>query len=112
MASFKVQEPDSTPRDLSAQQPHAENVQLLASHVLRAHVDDTLEPEQGTDSGSRHAMLSRTGFGDDALFAHALDQQCLAEAVVDLVRAGVQQVFTLQIDLCAAQFVRQSLREE
>ena len=30
-------------------------------------------------------------------------QQRLAEAVVDFVRAGVQQVFALEINLCAAE---------
>ncbi len=34
-------------------------------------------------------MLAGAGLGDDAGLAHALDEQCLAERVVDLVRAGV-----------------------
>ena len=36
----------------------------------------------------------------------------LAEAVVDLVRAGVEQVFALQIDFCAAEFLRETAGEE
>ena len=36
----------------------------------------------------------------------------LADAVVDLVRAGVQQVFALEIDLCAAEIFREALGEE
>jgi hypothetical protein len=40
-------------------------------------------------------VLTRACFGDDSLFAHALGEQSLAEAIVDLVRAGVQQVFAL-----------------
>ena len=57
-------------------------------------------------------MLTRAGFGDDALLSHALGEQSLAEAVVDLVRAGVQQVFALQIDLRAAQFLGEPFAQE
>ncbi len=47
-------------------------------------------------------MLAGAGFGDDAALAHAPGQQRLAQAVVDLVRAGVQQIFALDVDLRAA----------
>ena len=57
-------------------------------------------------------MLPRAGLCDHALLAHALDQQSLPQAVIDLVRAGVQQVFALQINLRAAKFLRQPLREK
>ena len=50
-------------------------------------------------------MLARAGFRDDALLAHALRQQALAQRVVDLVGAGVQQVFTLQVNLRAAELL-------
>ncbi len=46
------------------------------------------------------------GFGDDAGLAHAAGHQGLADAVVDLVRAGVVQVFALEPDLRPAQFAR------
>src|SRR3546814_4685433 len=45
------------------------------------------------------------------LLAHALCKQDLADAVVDLVRAGVVQVLALQIDLCPAQRFGQARRE-
>ena len=54
-------------------------------------------------------MLPRAGLRDDALLAHAPRQQPLAQRVVDLVRAGVQQVFALEINLRAAQLLRQPL---
>ena len=54
-------------------------------------------------------MLARAGLGNDALLAHPSGQQSLAQRVVDLVRAGVQQVFALEIDLCPAQLFRQPL---
>jgi hypothetical protein len=41
-------------------------------------------------------MLAGAGFGDDAGLAHALGEQDLADAVVDLVRAGVVQLFALE----------------
>ena len=49
-----------------------------------------------------YAVLACTGFSDDAVFAHAPRQQRLSDAVVDLVRAGVQQILALDIDLRAA----------
>src|SRR3546814_7149360 len=45
------------------------------------------------------------------LLAHALCKQDLADAVVDLVRAGVVQVLALQIDFCPAQRFGQARRE-
>ena len=44
-------------------------------------------------------MLAGTRLGNDAALAHANRQQRLPHAVVDLVRAGVQQVLTLQVNL-------------
>ena len=48
-------------------------------------------------------MLPRARLRDHTLLSHAHGQQALPETVVDLVRAGMQQVFTLQIDARAAQ---------
>src|SRR6185312_12155823 len=49
--------------------------------------------------GGGDAVLARAGLGDDAGLAHALGQQNLAQAIVDLVRAGVIEVFALEINL-------------
>ena len=54
-------------------------------------------------------MLTGTGLGNDFLFAHKLGQQCLTNGVVDLVRTGVVQVFTLQINLRTTTMGGQSL---
>src|SRR5439155_22043601 len=51
------------------------------------------------DRCCRNAMLTRAGFSDDALFAHAQRQKTLAKAVIDLMRAGVIQIFALEVDL-------------
>ena len=48
-------------------------------------------------------MLPRASFGDDALLAHPAGEQRLSQAIIDLVRAGVEQIFALEINLRAAQ---------
>ena len=78
-------------------------LRLLPPHVLLAHVDHALEAEQRTDGGRGHAVLAGAGLGDHARLAHAPREQNLAQAVVDLVRAGVQQVLALDVDARAAQ---------
>ena len=56
-------------------------------------------------------MLSRARFRDHALLAHAHGQQALAQAIVDFVRAGVQQVFALDVNARAAELFRQARGE-
>ena len=82
-----------------AQQPHAEHVGCLAPNVLFTHVDDAGQTEPGTGRGGGHAMLPRSGLGDDARLAHADGQQRLPQRVVDLVRAGVVEIFAFEPDL-------------
>jgi len=48
-------------------------------------------------------VLPRAGFRDDAALSHPHSQQTLPEAIVDLVRAGVQQVFAFDVDARATQ---------
>jgi hypothetical protein len=94
-----------------AEQLHAEHVRRLALDVGGAHIDDAGKAEAGGDGCRRDAMLAGAGFGDDAGLAHALGEQDLADAVVDLVRAGVVQLFALEIDLGAAEMLRQAFGE-
>ena len=56
-------------------------------------------------------MLTGAGFGDDARLAHAHRQQDLAEAIVDLVRAGVIELVALEVDFRAAEMLGQALGE-
>ena len=84
--------------DLGAEQVHALDVGPLPAHVLLAHVDDALEAEAGADGCGRDAMLAGAGFGDDSPFAQPARQDGLAERVVQLVRAGVQQVLAFEIE--------------
>src|SRR5258706_1899759 len=56
-------------------------------------------------------MLTGAGFGDDARLAHALCEKDLADAIVDLVCAGVVELLALEIDFRAAEMARQPFRE-
>ena len=89
--------------DLRAEHAHARDVERLARHVFRAHVDDAFEAEMRGDGGGGDAVLACAGFRDDARLAHFYRQQALADGVVDFVRAGVQQIFALEIDARAAE---------
>src|SRR5579864_5035373 len=88
---------------LGPEQAHAENVELLPPHVFGSHVDYALESEQRADSCGSNAMLTSPGFCDNAALAHALGKQCLSQAIVNFVRASVEQVFALQIYLGSAE---------
>ena len=65
-------------------------------------------PNRRADGGCGYAVLSGAGFGDDAFFAHAAGQEPLAETVVDLVGAGVQQILTFEVNFGAAKLVGQA----
>ena len=84
---------------LGAHQLHPEDVELLPLDVLGAHVDDRLEAEQRADDRGRDAVLAGARLGDQAGLAHALREQPLPQHLVGLVRAAVEQVLALQIDV-------------
>jgi hypothetical protein len=56
-----------------------------------AHVHHAFHAEHRRHRRGGDAVLAGAGLGDDALLAHPLGEQHLADGVVDLVRAGVQQ---------------------
>ena len=93
--------------DLRAEQAHARDVQGLAGHVFRAHVDDAFEAEVRGDGGGGYAVLTCAGFCDDARLAHFHCEQSLADSVVDFVRAGVEEIFALEIDARPAEMIRE-----
>ena len=84
--------------DFGSEHAHAGHIQSLTAGIDLTHVDTALQTEHGAYGGSGHTMLTRTGFGDDAGLAHALDQQRLSEGIVDLVCAGVVQILALEED--------------
>ena len=89
---------DAGPQDL-----HANDVEGLALHVFRPHVDVARQSKRGRRGGRRHPVLARAGLGDDPALAHAEGEEHLADRVVDLVGAGVQEVLALQVDPRAAE---------
>ena len=75
---------------------HTENVERLAFYVNFAHVNDALKTHKRAGGRGCHTVLPCTGFGNDALLAHALGEQRLADHVVDLVGTGVGQILTFE----------------
>ena len=55
------------------------------------------------DSGGGDAVLACAGFRDDARLAHFYGEQALADGVIDFVRAGVEQIFALEVNARAAE---------
>ena len=93
--------------DIGAHQPHAKDIQALASHVLGAHVNIALQPKQRRDGGGGNAVLPGARLRDHPLLAHAHGEQRLADGVIDFVGAGVIQIFALEINLAAAEMFGQ-----
>ena len=96
--------------DFSSQQAHSEHIQRLSLHVFFTHEHTAFQPEQGRNRGAGDAVLPRAGFGDDALFAHPAGKESLTEGVVDLVGAGVQQIFPFQVNIGPAIMAGQACR--
>src|SRR5439155_23244002 len=81
---------------LGAEEAHAEDVGFLPAHVLGPHVDDALEAQERARGRAGDPVLAGAGLGDDALLSHPPREQRLPERAVDLVRAGVRQVLSLE----------------
>ena len=77
------------------EQAHLVHVERLALGVLATHVHHALHVEQRRGRGGCHAVLPGARFGNQARFAHLFCQQRLAQHVVDLMCAGVVEVFAL-----------------
>jgi hypothetical protein len=93
--------PLSTGAHFRTQQLHPEHIGRLPFNVARTHIDDAGQAEARADGGSGNAMLASAGLGNDARLAHPDGEQNLADAVVDLVRAGVVELVALEPDLRA-----------
>lgn len=90
--------------DFGPHEAHAGDIEGLARHVDFAHVDGAVHAEAGADGGGGDAVLTGSGFGDDAFFAEAFGEEDLADGVVDLMCSGVEEVFALKVDFGSAQF--------
>ncbi len=96
---------------LRAAQPHPEDIEGLALHIHRTHINDTFQAELCTSGRRGHAMLARTCFRDDPGLAQSLRQKDLPNDVVDLMGPSVKEVFPLQINPRSAKTLRQLLGE-
>ena len=68
-------------------------------------MDVALEAEVGGGGGEGHAVLAGAGFGDELLLAEVDGEEAFAHAVVELVGAGVVEVFALHVDLRGAELL-------
>ena len=94
---------------LRAKQLHAKDIGCLSLDIGLAHIDNAGQAEPRAHGRCGDAVLTSAGFRDDAGFAHPPGQQDLAHGVVDLVRAGVVELISLEINLGAAQIFGQAL---
>ena len=78
---------------------HLLHVHLLPFHIGLTHIDSAGHLHQGTDGGGSHAVLPGTGLCDDPCLAHLASDQDLSDGVVNLVRTGMIEVLTFQVDL-------------
>ena len=83
---------------LGTEGAHPKHVRSLALDVLRAHVHDARQVEQGAGRRRRDPMLAGTGLRDDPGLAQTPREQRLTEGVVDLVRPRVGQVLALEVE--------------
>jgi hypothetical protein len=82
--------------DRRSHQAHAEDVERLPPHVFLAHVDDTFQTETRAHGCGRDSVLPCSRLRNDARLLHAARKQNLTNRIVDLVRAGVVEVFALE----------------
>ena len=84
----------------------------LPLHVFRAHIHGSAgKSEPSGDRRCCNSMLPRARLRDHAFLAHADGQQPLSNAIIDLVCAGVEQIFTFNVDSGAAEMLRQPRRK-
>ena len=82
-----------------AEQFHAEDVGPLPADVFLAHVDHAFQPERAQAVAVATPCCPAPVSAITRALAHAPGQERLAERVVDLVGAGVVEVFAFQVDL-------------
>src|SRR5712691_10010749 len=83
---------------LGTEHLHPVHVQFLSVHVLGPHVDLRVQPQSRARHSGSNPVLSRPGFSNDPPLSHFLGQESLAESIVNLVRATMQEILSLQVD--------------
>src|SRR5712692_744847 len=83
---------------LGTEHLHPVHVQFLPVHVLDPHVDFRAQSQSGARHSGSNPMLSRPCFSNDPPLPHFPSKESLAESIVDLVRATMQEILSLQVD--------------
>src|SRR3989344_1215005 len=87
---------------------HEKDVGPLTADILAPHKDDALESEPGGDRRGGDAVLARARLCDKHLFAEALGEEPLPQAVGYLVRARVVRPLVLEVYLRASEVFRRA----
>jgi len=93
--------------DFGAQEFHSEDIQLLASAVFFTHIDFALESKESANGGGGDTVLTSAGLRDDSFLAHSEGEEGLTKGVIDLMSAGVIEVFPFD-DHVQAQMVAEA----
>ena len=96
----------------AAEEAHLGDVGVLLLDVDLAHVDLAGDADEGAGGGEGDTVLAGASLGNNLLLVHKLSKQRLAEAVVDLVGAGVVEVLALEVNLSAAELSGEALGVE
>jgi hypothetical protein len=80
--------------DFGSHESHAGHVEGLSLHIDGTHVNGAAHAKTRTDGCGGDAVLTGSGFGNDALFAKALGEEDLADGVIDFVGPGVEEVLS------------------
>jgi hypothetical protein len=86
------------------QHSHFFHVRKLPFHIGFPHINRTRHLHEGTHRSRGYSMLSGTGFGNDAGFAHSLGNEHLPYGIVDFVGTGMVKVFAFKINLTTMSF--------
>ena len=86
---------------LCAEHLHALHISVLTLHIGLPHEYLALHIHQCTHRRRSHTVLSCSRLCDDTCLTHLLRHQYLSDGVVDLMRTGVVEVLTLQVELTA-----------
>ena len=75
--------------NVRTQQLHAIDIRRLPDNVFSTHVNMTFQAQFSCNSGTGHAVLPCSCLRNDSRLAHVLSKECLANRIINLMRAGV-----------------------
>ncbi len=77
---------------------HSGYIGGLTGNVNFTHIHHTLNAHECTDSCGGHPMLTCTGLGNDSMFPQLFSHKNLPDGIVHLVRSGMAQIFSFEVD--------------